>query len=88
MKQKTPFPRWIYSAVCGLIVAASASSLLGQTFTNILVSSFDTSTDPFVNVVQWWGGDVWSVTWDGTQNATSTIVPNNPGSGALEFSLN
>ena len=76
------------SAVFGLIVAGSVAIGQAQTFTNIILLSFDTSGDPYVNMVQWWGGDVWSVAWDGTQNCPDPLVPPVAGSGALEFTIN
>lgn len=82
MKKQTRFQRLIPSAVFGLIVAGSVGCGLGQTFTNIPITMFDTASDPYV-MVDWWGGVVFSSTWDGTQNATTTLVPTNAGSGAL-----
>jgi hypothetical protein len=49
-----------------------------------LVDQFDSNTSgSYVN--QKWGTAVPVVTWDGTQNAITTLGPNNPGSGSAKW---
>ncbi len=87
MKKRT-MRQCLRPTVFGLALAASMAVSQAQTFTNIVISTFDSASDPYVNTYYWWGGDVHTTTWDGTQNATSTLVPNTPGSGALEIMVN
>ena len=56
---------------------------LGQT-TNYIVDQFDTDTTGlYVN--QHWGTAVPTITWDDTTNATTTLGPNNAGSGSSNW---
>ena len=73
--------------MAGLILAGAVAIGQAQTYTNIIITAFDTSSDPFVNWVQWWGGDVWTVAWDGSQNASDPLVPPVAGSGAMKFNV-
>lgn len=74
----------LYS-VGALVAAAGLSVSQAQTFTNIVLSTFDASGDPYVNFAHWWGGDVWSATWDGAQNAPNTNAA--PTSGAVHITF-
>jgi hypothetical protein len=71
-----------------LALAGSVAIGQAQTYTNIIISSFDTSSDPYINGVEWWGLDLWTNSWDGTQNCPDPLVPAVAGSGALKITLN
>lgn len=56
-----------------------------QPFTNIVMSTFDSSSDPYLGFVHWWGGDVWAVSWDGAQNAPNTNAATGSGAAHVTF---
>jgi hypothetical protein len=65
--------------VAGAVTAARAQ-------TNYIIDQFDTDTTGSYGY-QGWGDSVPVITWDDTKNATTTMGPNNPGSGSSEWSI-
>lgn len=65
-------------AFAGLAVLAKAQT------TNYLVEQFDTDTT-YLLANLGWGTAVPAISWDDTQNATTTMGPNNPGSGSAQW---
>ncbi len=73
------------SSVFGLCLAGSIGVGQGQTFTNQVISTFDTPNDPFSTLNEWWGLGVFTAEWDGSENAPTTLIPGVPStSGALK----
>ena len=69
------------AALAGVLLWGTPSR--GQT-TNFIVDQFDSNTTSlFVN--QQWGAAVPAITWDNTQDALTTVVSNQPGSGAAKW---
>ncbi len=87
MKKTTAIQRWFSANVFALVMAGAVGIGQAQTFTNIVVSGYDTASDPHIGMVHWWGGDLWTIAWDGTQNCPDPLVPAVSGSGALKFTL-
>ena len=58
----------LFSAFAAL-AAGSLCLAQAQTFTNIVLTTFDSPSDSFVNFAHWWGGSVYSFAWD-PQNAS------------------
>jgi Domain of unknown function (DUF5060) len=70
-------------SVAGMYCLFFVYALLGQT-TNYVVDQFDTDTTGlYIN--QHWGAAIPTISWDGTTNATTTLGPNNPGSGSAKW---
>jgi hypothetical protein len=66
-----------------IICFVSSYKASGQA-TNYVVDQFDSNTaGSYVN--QNWGTAVPSITWDNTRNATTSLGPNNPGSGSTKW---
>ncbi len=85
MTQKPKTQPWLRAAAIALIAAGSAGVSQTLPSTNVVVAQFDTASDPFSTMYEWWGGPVYATEWDGTQNNPTTLGPNNPGSGALKL---
>jgi len=64
--------------LAGLVGVANAQT------TNYLVDQFDTDTT-YLLANQAWGTAAPIIWWDSTQNATTTMGPNNPGSGSAQW---
>jgi hypothetical protein len=88
MKSKSVVP-WCSSILAVLLVAGFSMNVQAQTVaggTNYIVDQFDTdTTGDYAN--QGWGAAVPIIVWDDTQNATTTVGPNNPGSGSALWSI-
>jgi hypothetical protein len=85
MKYRPNTLQWLRATTVALIAAGAVSLTQAQPTTNLVIAQFDTSTDPFSSLYVWWGGPVFSQSWDGTQNNPTTLAPNHPGSGSLKF---
>ena len=55
MRRNTSIQRWMTSTAFGLVLAGSMAVSQAQPTTNIVISTFDSDTDPYVGVVKWWG---------------------------------
>ena len=76
-----PCSRWI---TLGLLAASLVSVQAGvENFTNVVVSKFD-GTEPFSNLYRWWGLNAFNTELDTTVNQTTTLAPNEAGSGSLK----
>ncbi|HEV2392877.1 MAG TPA: hypothetical protein VG146_11020 [Verrucomicrobiae bacterium] len=83
MKQNSIVLRRLRTAAVGALLAGSLSLVQAQTYTNVILGQFDTAGGGIINsFVQWWGDPTWDQSWDGAENATTTLGPNNAGSGA------
>jgi hypothetical protein len=71
--------------VLGLIAAGGLAVGQAQPFTNRILSTFDTSADPYLIFYHWWGGDIWGVSWDGAQNAPNTNAATGSGAAHVTF---
>ena len=96
MINKRTLQQWIPPTVCAVLLAGSMAVSQAQPFTNFIYCQFDTG-DPrangwpdntSINLVKWWGEPDFAQEWDGTMNATTTLGPNNSGSGSLKVTVN
>ncbi len=83
MKPTTTLARGIRAGSLSLLLAGSTSLVCAQT-TNYLIDQFDTDTTGSL-ANQGWGVASPIFTWDGTQNATTTMGPNTAGSGSAQW---
>ncbi|HEY1787906.1 MAG TPA: hypothetical protein VGJ73_07110 [Verrucomicrobiae bacterium] len=72
-------------AIITVLVFGSAISH-AQPFANYIADQFDSDTTASLQN-QGWGAAVPIIVWDGSQNATTTMGPNNAGSGAALFDI-
>ncbi len=85
MKNMRKIQVCLASSLFGLCLAGSVAISRGQTFTNQVISTFDTPNDPFSTLYQWWGLGAFTAEWDGSENAPTTLIPGVPStSGALK----
>ncbi|HWX21186.1 MAG TPA: hypothetical protein VN578_14900 [Candidatus Binatia bacterium] len=88
MKQIPEMQSWLRSAALGLMFAGSVALGQAQTYTNVILAQFDCDGCGAIHSFsQWWGDPTWEAVWDGTQNAPTTLGPNNAGSGAMKFTV-
>src|SRR5581483_5972899 len=71
------------AALAALVLTAATGIAQAQTFTNIVISQFN-GTEPFQNLLYWWGLHAFSTAVDPSVNNTTTLAPNDPGSGSLK----
>lgn len=69
----------------GLMAAGLGAICQGQT-TNFIVDQLDTDTSGFFGNLSW-GTAVPAITWDSAVNKTTTLGPNNAGSGSAHWSI-
>ena len=82
MKRQQPLHTCLSSALLGLVLAGSTMSSQAGT-TNYIVDQFDADTTATYRL--WWGNNPPVLSWDTSVNATTSMAPNNPGSGSLKF---
>jgi hypothetical protein len=84
MKCKSNLQRWLVAGAVGLSLSGWTLSGRAQPFTNYIIDQFDTDTSAEYSD-QYWGTTVPAFSWN-TNNATPMAgLPNNPGSGSLEW---
>ena len=69
-----------------MLVVATLAGISNAQTTNYLVDQFDTDTTYLLGN-QGWGTAAPTISWDDSQNATTTMGPNNPGSGSAEWAI-
>jgi hypothetical protein len=74
---------WLLAAAFCMGIAGAGSLVQAQT-TNYLVDQFDTDTTSLLGN-NGWGTAVPYISWDNSQNATTTMGPNTPGSGSAQW---
>ncbi|HTR43235.1 MAG TPA: hypothetical protein VMH87_16600, partial [Pseudomonadales bacterium] len=72
--------------VVAVLIFSSAIIGKAQPYANYVADQFDSDTTASLQN-QGWGAAVPIIVWDGTQNASTTMGPNNPGSGAAFFDI-
>lgn len=85
MKPISALARGILAGSLTLLVAGSGNLVYAQT-TNYLIDQFDTDTTGAL-ANQAWGTASPLITWDNTQNATTSMGPNNAGSGSALWTI-
>jgi hypothetical protein len=83
MNTSNIMPRCLLRSSLILVTSALAGIAHAQT-TNYLVDQFDTDTT-YLFANQGWGTASPVISWDGSQNATTTMGPNNLGSGSAQW---
>lgn len=83
MKSNREISCRLLAGAFGLAIAGVAGLGHAQT-TNYLVDQFDSDTTSLL-VNNAWGTAAPAIAWDGAQNATSTMGPNNAGSGSAQW---
>ena len=84
MRQETS-ARWLAPGLFGLALAGAIVTGQAQT-TDYLIDQFDSDTSGSYGN-QWWGTAVPAITWDDAVNKTTTMGPNNTGSGSTAWSI-
>ena len=85
MNTNITLPRCLLRCSLSLVVLGLAGIGHAQT-TNYLVDQFDTD-NTYLLSNQAWGTAAPAISWDGAQNATTTMGPNNPGSGSAQWAI-
>jgi hypothetical protein len=88
MKRAPKTYSWLRPAAVSLAIAGSLALSQAQTYTNVILGQFDCDGCGTIHsFAQWWGEPTWEESWDGSQNAITTLGPNNAGSGAHKFTV-
>lgn len=81
----TKASQWLGLISAGLVLAGSTSVVQAQPYPSYVADQFDTDTTASLQN-QGWGSAVPVITFN-TNNAITTLGPNNPGSGSAEFQI-
>jgi hypothetical protein len=77
---------WLRPLAIALTAGSVVATSQAQPYANFIADQFDTDTSgDFDN--NSWGTASPTITWDGTQNAVTTMGPNNAGSGSLDWQI-